>query len=101
MTGNDAAAALHQEVSTTSVDSTHGDSPGVDIVEISPEEWCVRDRAVPTDDPRAVLGFIQRLDDAYEVTNLRRLRERSYFSRFAPAAASLASRSSLVGAVRS
>jgi hypothetical protein len=62
MTGNGAAAAFHREVSATGADSTDDGGQGVDIVEISSEEWCVR---------------------------------------FAPAAASLGSRSSLSGAARS
>lgn len=64
----------------------------VRITELSPTEWRVSDAAIADDDPSALLGFIQLVGDTYEVTNLGRLRERSYFSSFDRATASLASR---------
>ena len=59
------------------------------LTELSPTEWRVVDAVRPADDASRVLGFIQRVGDAYEVTSLIRLRERTYFSSFARAAASL------------
>ena len=97
MAGYGAEAAFRNDVN---VNGAEGNRRFVDIVEISPVEWCVRDSAIPADDPRALRGFIQRVGGAFEVTNLRRLRERSYYSSFDSAAASLESRSTLAGAVR-
>ena len=59
------------------------------LTELSPTEWRVVDALRPADDAGRVLGFIQRVGDAYEVTSLIRLRERTYFSSFERAAASL------------
>lgn len=59
------------------------------LTELSPTEWRVVDALRPPDDASRVLGFIQRVGDAYEVTSLIRLRERTYFSSFERAAASL------------
>ncbi|TFD75016.1 hypothetical protein [Cryobacterium fucosi] len=100
MAGYGAGAAFRNDVNAIDVTSAEGKRRLVDIVEISPVEWCVRDSAIPADDPRALRGFIQRVGGAFEVTNLHRLRERSYYSSFDAAAASLESRSTLAGAVR-
>ncbi|MFO7691038.1 MAG: hypothetical protein R6W83_10890 [Cryobacterium sp.] len=62
---------------------------GLDLTELSPTEWRVTDIHRAEGDPSAVLGFIQNVGGAFEVTNLARLRERSYFSTFGRAAASL------------
>lgn len=62
---------------------------GLVLTKLSPTEWCVVDALQPDNDASRVLGFIQRVGDAYEVTNLVRLRERTYFSSFDRAAASL------------
>ncbi|MDH6235640.1 hypothetical protein [Cryobacterium sp. CG_9.6] len=59
------------------------------LTELSPTEWRVSDAACPEGDPSALLGFIQRIGPAYEVTNLGRLHERSYFLSFDRATASL------------
>jgi hypothetical protein len=59
------------------------------LTELSPTEWRVVDALRPADDAGRVLGFIQRVGGAYEVTSLLRLRERTYFSSFERAAASL------------
>jgi len=61
----------------------------LEVTELSPTEWRVSDAARPEGDPAGLLGFIQRIGAAYEVTNLCRLRERSYFSSFDRATASL------------
>jgi hypothetical protein len=66
------------------------DRSEVGITELSPTEWRVSDRTIPDGDPSVVLGFIQQVSDTFEVTNLRRLRERSYFSSFERATASFA-----------
>jgi len=83
------------DVPTVQNDRTPGyedqaDRSEVGITELSSTEWRVSDRTVDAGDPSGVLGFIQRLGNFYEVTNLRRLRERSYFSSFDRATASLA-----------
>jgi len=62
---------------------------GLGLTALSPTEWRVTDAHRDEGDPSAVLGFIQNVGGAFEVTNLARLRERSYFSTFGRAAASL------------
>jgi len=69
--------------------------PGLLLTKLSTTEWRVVDALRPDDDASRVLGFIQRVEGAYEVTSLVRLRERSYFSSFDRAAASLTPRSVL------
>lgn len=66
----------------------------ISLTELSPTEWRVSNAALAEDDPAGLLGFIQKIQTVYEVTNLRVLRERSYFSSFDRAAASLVPRSS-------
>jgi hypothetical protein len=61
----------------------------VEITAISPTEWRIAEHAIEHDDPNALLGFIQTVGSAFEVTNLGRPRERAYFSSFDRAAASL------------
>jgi len=60
------------------------------VAELSPTEWWVCDRMIANGDPLASLGFVRRVGDFFEVTNLGRLREKTYFSSFERAAASLA-----------
>lgn len=67
--------------------------PAICVTKLSPTEWRVSSAALADDDPAGLLGFIQRVQTAYEVTNLRLLRERSYFSSFDRAATSLVPRS--------
>jgi len=74
-------------VGTTAVDLTN-----VEITELSPTEWRVADHAIEHDDPTALLGFIQIVGSAFEVTNLGRPRERAYFTSFDRATASLLTR---------
>jgi hypothetical protein len=61
----------------------------VEITAISPTEWRIAEHAVQRDDLNALLGFIQTVGTAYEVTNLGRPRERAYFTSFDRATASL------------
>ncbi|MBX0301759.1 hypothetical protein K2F54_17485 [Cryobacterium sp. 1639] len=61
----------------------------VEITAISPTEWRIADQAIEHDDPNALLGFIQIVGTAFEVTNLGRPRERAYFTSFDRATASL------------
>ena len=68
----------------------------LELTELSPTEWRVVDALRPADDAGRVLGFIQRVGDAYEVTSLIRLRERTCFSSFERAAASLYPRPVLI-----
>jgi hypothetical protein len=65
------------------------DPADVEITAISPTEWRVADHAIDQDDPTALLGFIQIVGTAFEVTNLGRPRERAYFTSFDRATASL------------
>jgi len=88
-----------ENTSRTAEIAAHSDSGldaerAISLTELSPTEWRVSRAALADDDPTALLGFIQRVKTAYEVTNLNRLRERSYFSSFDRAAASLVPRSS-------
>ena len=87
--------ATVREPSSASESGTVSKCAGLVLTELSPTEWRVVDAQRPVDDASRVLGFIQRVDDAYEVTNLGRLRERTYFSSFDRAAASLNPRSVL------
>ena len=64
----------------------------IGINELSPTEWRISDRMIADGDPAALVGFIQRVDDASEVTDFGRPRERAYFSSFDRATASLALR---------
>lgn len=64
----------------------------VRITELSPTEWRICDSSFADGDPSAVLGFIQKVGGAFEVTDLGRLRERTYFSSFDRAASSFAGR---------
>ena len=66
--------------------------PDVEITAISPTEWRIADHAIEHDDPNALLGFIQIVGTAFEVTNLGRPRERAYFTSFDRATASLLTR---------
>jgi hypothetical protein len=68
------------------------DRRAVRLQELSPTEWRVCDAAIADGDPSALLGFIQLVGGAFEVTDLGRLTKRSYFSSFDRATASLASR---------
>ena len=61
----------------------------MEVIPLSPTEWRVADHATEQDDPSGLLGFIQIVGSAFEVTNLGRPRERSYFSSFDRATASL------------
>ncbi|ANP71217.1 hypothetical protein [Cryobacterium arcticum] len=65
------------------------DYTDVEITPLSPTEWRVADHTITRDDPSALLGFIQIVGSAFEVTNLGRPRERAYFSSFDRATASL------------
>ncbi|QYF73542.1 hypothetical protein [Cryobacterium sp. PAMC25264] len=68
------------------------DYTDVDITPLSPTEWRVADHLITQDDPSALLGFIQIVGSAFEVTNLGRPRERAYSSSFDRATASLLTR---------
>jgi len=59
------------------------------VTELTRTQWRVCDRTITEGDPRAIFGFIERLDNAFEVSNFR-LSERSLFSTFERAVASLA-----------
>ncbi|TFC29467.1 hypothetical protein E3O53_13815 [Cryobacterium sp. TMT2-18-3] len=69
----------------------------IGINELSPTEWRISDRMIADGDPAALVGFIQRVDDAFEVTDFGRPRERAYFSSFDRATASLALRPAPTG----
>ncbi|WEO77712.1 hypothetical protein BJQ94_01275 [Cryobacterium sp. SO2] len=74
------------------VTAAQADPAEVQITAISPTEWRVADQAIEHDDPSALLGFIQTVGSAFEVTNLGRPRERAYFTSFDRATASLLNR---------
>jgi len=59
------------------------------LTELSPTEWRVAKASAAENDPTGLLGFIQRIGSAYEVTDLGHVRERSYYSSFCRAIASL------------
>jgi hypothetical protein len=67
----------------------NSEAADVDITAISATEWRIAGHAIENDDPRALLGFIQTVGSAFEVTNLLRPRERAYFTSFDRATASL------------
>lgn len=64
----------------------------VRITELSSTEWRICDETIAEGDPATVIGFIQQVRGAFEVTDLGRLRERTYFSSFERAASSFAGR---------
>ncbi|SDK59119.1 hypothetical protein SAMN05216282_10882 [Cryobacterium psychrotolerans] len=64
----------------------------VRITELSPTEWRICDRSIAGGEASAVLGFIQQVEGAFEVTHLGLLRERTYYASFERAAASFAGR---------
>ena len=76
----------------STVDVTALGLDDVEITELSPTEWRVADHGIEHDDPTALLGFIQIVGSAFEVTNLGRPRERAYFTSFDRATASLLTR---------
>ncbi|TFC02443.1 hypothetical protein E3O42_08655 [Cryobacterium adonitolivorans] len=79
-------------ISNGTVESSAVALADVEITELSPTEWRVADHAIEQDDPTALLGFIQIVGSAFEVTNLGRPRERAYFTSFDRATASLLTR---------
>lgn len=87
-------APVQNPISQTNspIDSAVVDLADVEITELSPTEWRVADHAIEQDDPTALLGFIQIVGSAFEVTNLGRPRERAYFTSFDRATASLLTR---------
>ena len=99
MARNGTRHALHDDARSTNPQPTDirdirdiRDIGDIGVNELSPTEWRVSDRRIADGDPAALVGFIQRVDDAFEVTNFGRPRERSYFSSFDRATASLALR---------
>ncbi|KFF60298.1 hypothetical protein JF66_05295 [Cryobacterium sp. MLB-32] len=87
--GDNASASPTAGV-TSDITSDFYAAHNISVTPLSPTEWRVRDAALEENDPAGLLGFIQRVRTAYEVTNLGVLRERRYFSSFDRAAASLA-----------
>jgi hypothetical protein len=83
---NQAGAARHAAAEAGTARDAQAD---VQITAISSTEWRVADQAIEHDDPSALLGFIQIVGNAFEVTNLGRPRERAYFTSFDRATASL------------
>ena len=87
------AATLHEPAQQPTPIHAHAaplhEFTDVEITALSATEWRVADHAIEHDDPAALLGFIQVVGSAYEVTNLGRPRERAYFSSFDRATASL------------
>lgn len=65
------------------------DDGRVGITALSPTEWLVCDPTIANGDPSGLLGFIQLVGDSYEVTHLGRVNDRSNYSSFNRAAASL------------
>jgi len=82
-----AGAARHADLRADS--ARESEAAEVQITAISSTEWRVADQAIEYDDPTALLGFIQIVGSAFEVTNLGRPRERMYFTSFDRATASL------------
>lgn len=82
--------ARHADTGAVPVpDAEVAEAAEVEITAISSTEWRVADHAIVHDDPTALLGFIQTVGSAFEVTNLGRPRERMYFTSFDRATASL------------
>ncbi|MCU1544279.1 MAG: hypothetical protein JWM50_2144 [Microbacteriaceae bacterium] len=58
-------------------------APGqLEIIAISDAEWRVSDPSRRQDDALCLVGFVQRVDDVFEVTLIGRPRERLYFASF-------------------
>lgn len=81
--------ALSSAPTVADSDISEHSAPHVQIMAVSATEWLVTDHAINEDDPAALLGFIQTVGTAFEVTNLARPRERAYFTSFDRATASL------------
>lgn len=62
------------------------------ILQLTPTEWLVRNSDFLDGDPAALLGIIQRAEDAYEVTKLGVLTTRWFYSSFDRAQASFLER---------
>jgi hypothetical protein len=62
----------------------------LEIIRISDVEWRVSDPRRRDDDALCLIGFVQRVDDVFEVTAIGRPRERHYFRTFDDATAFLA-----------
>jgi hypothetical protein len=61
-------------------------APGqLEIIPISESEWRVSDPRRRYDDALCLVGFVQRIDGAFEVTVIGRPRERQYFRSFGEA----------------
>ncbi|MCY7289374.1 MAG: hypothetical protein LH624_14290 [Cryobacterium sp.] len=86
---NDARARDPQPTATKNTATHYTGAGDLGINELSPTEWRISDPLIADGDPAALVGFIQRVDDTFEVTNFGRPRERSYFSSFDRATASL------------
>jgi hypothetical protein len=57
----------------------------LEIIRISDCEWRVSDPRRRDDDALCLIGFIQRVDDVFEVTLIGRPRDRHYFRSFGEA----------------
>jgi hypothetical protein len=58
-------------------------APGkLEIIAISDAEWRVSDPSRRQDDALCLIGFVQRVDNLFEVTSIGRPRERLYFPSF-------------------
>ncbi len=68
---------------------------GVDVIEISASEWRVSRAGGDDADPRCLLGFVQRVDGMFEVTEICRPGRRSYHRQFEAALAQLQTASPL------
>jgi hypothetical protein len=59
------------------------------VIAISPTEWRVSDSRRAENDARGLIGFVQQVDDVFEVTALRSPGERRYYLTFDGAMGSL------------
>jgi hypothetical protein len=66
---------------------------GLVVIALSEKEWRVSDPSRRSDDALCLLGFIQRVDTAFEVTVIGRPRERHYCGSFNSALQCLAAAS--------
>jgi hypothetical protein len=63
----------------------------VEVLAISTTEWRIRDNDRPQSDATSLLGFICRVGDLYEVVEIGKPMNRSYFATFGAALSALRS----------
>jgi hypothetical protein len=67
-------------------------SGDVEVIAISRDEWRISDPSKPEHDGLSLLGFVQRVENAFEVTEMHRPFVRTYVESFHAAIQALSAR---------